>query len=116
MDIGKLDRRIRIEQQGTATGDYGPQPGAWTTFATVWAQVQQTLPSKGESLADGIRIADRPARVRIRYLPGLTSAMRVVELDRGDRVSKILTPPAEMGRREGMEFMMAEYSTAGDAA
>jgi len=26
---------------------------------------------------------------------------------------KIITPPVELGRGEGMEFMVADYSTAG---
>lgn len=115
MDIGKLDRRIRIEQRATVDGDYGPQPGDWTTFATVWANIQETLPSRGETQAQGIRIAERPARVRIRYLDGVNSAMRVVWLDRGNRLLKILTPAAELGRRDGMEFMVADFSTQGEA-
>ena len=77
-DLGPLDRRIRIEQQGTTDGAYGPQPGSWTTFGTFWATVQEVLPSRGESQADGIRIAERPARVRMRYVPGITSAMRLL--------------------------------------
>jgi len=113
MEIGKLDRRIRIEQQSGRDSDYGTPTDAWTTVATVWANIQEVLPSKGESQADGIRIAERPARVRIRYLDGVTSAMRVVWLDRSDRLMKIITPPVELGRGEGMEFMVSDYSTAG---
>lgn len=115
-DARSFDRRIRIEQQGTTTdATYGPQPGSWTTFATLWANVQEVLPSRGESIAEGIRIAERPARVRTRYVSGITSAMRVVYLDRGDRVMKIITPPVEIGRKQGLEFFVADYSTAGDA-
>lgn len=117
VDLGPLDRRIRIEQQGTTTdATYGPQPGSWTTYATLWATVQEALPSRGERLAEGVRIAERPARVRTRYVEGITSAMRIVYLDRGNRVMKILTPPVELGRRQGLEFMAADYSTSGDAA
>jgi len=42
-DLGPLDRRIRIEQQGTTDGDYGPQPGSWTTYGTFWATVQEAV-------------------------------------------------------------------------
>lgn len=111
-------RKIRIEAPPTGqdTG-YGTPTGAWTTFATLWAEVQEVLPSKGESIAEGIRIAQRPARIRTRsYVDGITSDMRVVLLDRGDRLLKILTPPVELGRRAGLEFMAADFSTAGNAA
>lgn len=114
-DLGPLDRRIRIEQQGTTDGDYGPQPGSWTTFGTFWATVQEVLPSRGESQADGIRIAERPARVRMRYVPGINSAMRVIYLDRSDRVMKIIAQPVELGRKFGLEFMAADFTTTGSA-
>lgn len=117
MNIGPLDRRIRIEEPVSITDTtYGPQPGTWTSYATVWANVQEMLPSRGERLAAGIEIAERPARVRTRYIPGLTANMRVVYLDRDERVMKILTPPVEIGRKQGWEFMVADYSTAGDVA
>lgn len=117
MDFGPFDRRIRIEQQGTTTDAvYGPQPGSWTTFATLWANVQEMLPSRGERVAEGIRIAERPARVRTRYVEGITSAMRVVYLDRSNRVMKILTPPVELGRKDGLEFMVADFSSSGEGA
>jgi len=117
MDIGKLDRRIRIEAKTvTQDPDYGTETIAWTTFATVWANVQEVLPSKSENQTDGIRIAERPARVRIRYLAGINSAMRVVWLDRDNRLMKIVAGPAELGRREGIEIMCAAYSTEGEAA
>jgi head-tail adaptor len=117
MKAGTLDRRIRIEAKTvTQDPDYGTETIAWATFATVWANVQEVLPSKSESQAEGIRIAERPARVRMRYLAGITSDMRVVWLDRDNRVLKIIAGPAELGRREGIELMCAEYSTAGEAA
>ena len=114
-DLGPLDRRIRIEQRGTTDGDYGPQPGSWTTYGTFWATVLEVLPSRGESQADGIRIAERPARVRMRYVPGITSAMRVIYLDRSDRVMKIIAQPVELGRKYGLEFMAADFTTTGEA-
>lgn len=117
MEIGRLDQRIRIEQRSTTQeSTYGTLADTWTTFSTVWANVQEVLPSKGESQADGVRIAERPARVRIRYLDGLSSDMRIVLLDRGNRVMKIATPPVELGRKNGMEFMAADFSTSGAAS
>lgn len=114
MDIGTLDRRIRIEvNTPTTDANYGTPVASWSTFATLWANVQEVLPSKSEGQSEAIRIAQRPARVRTRYVTGITSDMRVIYLDRSDRVMQILTPPVEMGRKEGLEFMVADYSTAG---
>ena len=33
-----------------------------------------------------------------------------------ERVAQIATVPAELGRREGLEFMVEDYSTAGNPA
>lgn len=116
MNIGQMDHRLRIEQRSTSQdATYGTPAATWTTFATVWGQVQDVLPSRGESQPQELRIAERPARVRIRYVAGVTSAMRVVDLSRGNRTMKILTQPAEIGRKEALEFMAAEYTTEGNA-
>ncbi len=34
----------------------------------------------------------------------------------GNRIMQIIAGPAELGRREGLEFMVEEYSPAGNAA
>lgn len=114
MNIGQMDRRIRIEQRSTTQeADYGTRADTWTTVATVAAQIQEVLPSKGETQSD-MRLAERPARVRIRYLAGLSSDMRIVDLSRSNRVMKIATPPIEIGgRRRWLEFMAADFSTSG---
>lgn len=116
MKIGTLDQRIRLDYKVvTQDANYGTEVITWMTFATVWASVQDVLPSKSERLTDDIVLANRPARIRIRYLDGVTSAMRVILLDRGDRELKIVSGPAELGRKEGMEMMAENYSTSGQA-
>jgi head-tail adaptor len=113
-DLGPMDRRIRIEQRSTSQdSDYGTQVDTWTTFGTFWATVQEVLPSKGETQTDGARIAERPARVRMRYVSGITSDMRAVFLDRSSRIMKIMAQPVEIGRKVGIEFMAADYTTSG---
>lgn len=93
-------------------GDYGPQPGGWTTFAArIPAQVQDALPSKSESVQQGLRIATRPARIRIRYRAGITSDMRIIVHGATDRTMQITAGPAEIGRREWLEFMAEEFSS-----
>lgn len=113
LDPGTLDRRIRIERPVADNSFDGAGSGSWAPVATVWANVQDALPSRGERLADGINVAARPARVRMRYRSGITSDMRFVM---GDRIMQIVSGPAELGRRETFEFMVEEYSPAGNPA
>lgn len=109
----KLDTRIRIERKVvTYDPHYGTEQVNWTEFACIWAEVKDILPSKAERLADSIQIGRRPARVRIRHLPGLSADMRVI-ID--TRVHQIISGPATLGRREAMEFMVEEHSSAGAA-
>lgn len=113
LDPGTLDRRIRIERP-VADGSFdGAGSGTWEPVATVWASVVDALPSRGERLADGMNIAARPARVRIRYRSDVTSDMRFVM---GERIMQIISGPAEIGRREALEFMVEEYRPAGNPA
>lgn len=117
MQAGQLDHRLRIERKViTPHPDFGTEVITWAALATVWAEVQEVLPSKGEDQASGIRIAERPARIRMRYRSDVTSDMRLVHISRGNRLMKIIAPPVELGRRQGLEIMAADYSTEGQGA
>ena len=119
----RYDRVIRIEQK--VADDAADSAGAetWTKVAQVSVEIIDALPSRGERLTDGINVAARPARVRIRFRLGITPAMRFVLIrwDAGetawvdaDRVMQIVSGPAEVGRREALEFMVEDYSSAGN--
>ena len=112
MTPGQLDRRITIERKTvTQDADYGTEAITWTTFAArISAQVQDVLPSKSESVQQGMRVATRPARVRIRYRTGITSDMRIVVHGATDRTMQITGGPAEIGRHEWIEMTCEEYS------
>lgn len=127
LSAGAMRYQIRIQQPAPDNSFDGAGSGGWTDVATVSADVKDMLPSRGESIADGLNVAARPSRVRMRYRTGITSAMRVligrtVQDDDGnpvwqtDRTTQIITVPAEIGWREGLEFMVEDYSTAGNAA
>lgn len=121
MRSGQLDRRVTIERPPVYDDpDLGPQPAPpgtpWDLVAArVPAQLMDDLPSKSERTAEGIKIAERPARVRIRYMSGITSDMRVTlhdgEDSSGNVVFQIAGGPAEIGRREWTEFTVKAYST-----
>ena len=113
LDRGTLDRRITIERPVPDAAPDGAGSGSWQLVATVWAEVQDALPSRGERLADGVNIDARPARVRMAFRADVTAAMRFVM---GSRVMQIVAGPAEIGRRDGLEFMVEDYTSAGNAA
>ena len=118
MAVGKgmasrFDRVVVIERPVPGEGLTSAGKGTWQRVAEVSAEVVDMLPSRGERLADGINVAARPARVRVRYRDDITSDMRFVL---GARVMQITSGPAEVGRREALEFMTEEYSSAGNAA
>lgn len=111
MDAGTLDRRVTILTRTEAVDPvYGTKAVTWTPLATVWANVRDMIPSRGERLADGVEIANRPCRVRMRYRSDVTSAMR---LEYQGRQLRIITQPAELGRRDGLELIAEELTTEG---
>lgn len=78
------------------------------------------LPSRSDRLDGEMNITQAPARVRAYYRAGITADMRAVLLGRGggeaDRVLKIVSGPAELGRKYGMEMMVEDFSTQGQPA
>jgi head-tail adaptor len=122
-----MDRFVRLERPVADDSFDGAGSGSWALVDEIWAEIVDLLPSRtdGERLANGIGFAERPARVRCRYRADITRAMRLVEgatvsdgvVDYADaRIMQVVTMPAELGRREGLEFMVKDYSPAGNSA
>ncbi len=115
VDAGKLDRKITFQTKGTSRdSELGTErAGDWIDHATVSAEVQDVLPSRAERLDETINITRRPVRIRMRYRRDITGDMRIRY---GDRILQVVSGPAEMGRREGLELMAEEYSSAEEVA
>jgi SPP1 family predicted phage head-tail adaptor len=113
LTAGRLNRRVRIEKPVPDAALDGAGFGSWAPVATVWAEVQDVRPSRTERMAEGLNVASRPARVILRWRADVTPAMRIVM---GDRIMQIIGGPAELGRREGLELLVEDYSTAGNTA
>lgn len=122
---GTLDRRITIEAKSIARDpEYGSEAPGWLPVASrIPASVRDALPTvrRMEHVEQGIETASQMTRIRIRirYRSGLTSAMRIVlhgrrgeagQPDEPDRLLQIISGPAEVGRREGLEFMTEDWS------
>lgn len=112
LQAGDLDRKITFERLAARSGRGQAGQQTWEPVATVWAQVQDMLPSRGERVADGLSIQSRPARVRCYFRTDITADMRIVF---EGRHLQIVAGPVELGRRDGLEMMAQEYSTAGGA-
>lgn len=110
---GRYDRRISIQRPVADDSFDGAGAGAWQEVTKVWANVQDVLPSRGETLGEGFTNMMRPARVRMRFRTDVTSDMRFVA---DEREMYIISGPAEIGRREALEFMVAEYMPGGNLA
>lgn len=106
----ELDRVVRIERKVQAAGFGRAGTETWAEVVTVAAQVRDDLPSRSERTQDGLPQAVRTARVRMRWRDDITSDMRIVY---GARVMHIVSGPVEIGRRDGLEMVAQDYSTAG---
>lgn len=113
MIAGTLDRRITIEEKSVSLeATYGTEVITWTTIAfNVPAQVQDMLPSKSETVMNGLVLSANPSRIRMRWIPNIDSSMRVIIYGEPDRTCQIIAGPAEIGRREGIEIVVQEYSS-----
>lgn len=113
--IGEMDRRITIEQKVvTRDADYGTEVITWLLLATVWANVQDVLPSKSDDVKNGLALATNRTRIRFRYRSDVNSSMRILvhgASGAADRVMQIVGGPAEIGRRERTEVVCEEFSS-----
>lgn len=85
---GSLWTRVTIEQATETRNAVGEPVLTWSTFATVWADVQSL--SSREMERYGETVGFMTHRVRIRYLSGLTSAMRIQYRSRTLEIGQIL--------------------------
>jgi SPP1 family predicted phage head-tail adaptor len=95
-NIGRMDRLITIEQPTFTQNATGDRAQSWSEFAKVWARYVQ-LP-RGEAVTADQRVAVKDVRYRMRYTPGVTELMRIVDGGREYYINRI----EEVGRRESM--------------
>ena len=76
--IGQLDRRIEIQRQVVTRDAFGGVSRRWERLAVVWAKVTQTGVSTAFSRSALTDVSERNAKIKIRWLPGINSVLRVV--------------------------------------
>lgn len=109
---GKRRTFVRIEKP--VAGGFIRGEAEWELHEHSWVEVQASLPSRSEQTSGGSVVATWRARVRTQDIPGMTSRMRMVDVDHG-RIMQIVAGPAELDQG-GLEFMVEEYKPAGNAA
>ena len=76
MQLGNLDRRIRIEQYSEVTDSWGQRTRVWSTLDTVWAMVRYE--SGSEELEADQMVAVRLTKFTVRYSSSYNEKLRVI--------------------------------------
>lgn len=107
----RKDDQVTIERRTVARDpEYGSEIEAWEVVADhIWANVQDQLPSRGESTANGLVTAMTRTRLRIDVDDRITTAMRVTLHSRGGRMMEIVAGPALLDDRRNCEWMLEGY-------
>lgn len=90
MNPGDLKHAILIQTKTETPDGLGGMTTSWGTFAQVRAAVWPV--SAKEIISNGQLQAQRIFRVRIRYLAGVTSAMRILFAGRILNIQSIVNP------------------------
>ncbi len=116
MQGSELRSRITIQSKSvTRDAAYGTEVVTWVAMASrIAANVQDVLPSKAESTTRTLSQSVRPARVRFRYRPGITTDMRIIVHGATERTLNVVSGPAVLGVYEWTEVMAEERTTSGD--
>ena len=99
MNIGRLDRRIKIQRVTTSEDTFGQPIETWTDLITVWGEKREIRGTERWTANQTISQVD--IIYRIRYRSSLTTKDRFVDED--NRVFNIVAI-LEIGRREGLEI------------
>lgn len=88
MRVGKLRHLVTIQQPVEASNEYGEPETSWLIYAQVQASIE---PLQGrEFLASaGVR-SEVTTRIRMRYVEGVTTKMRVLFGDRAFDISAVI--------------------------
>lgn len=108
LPAGILREAYVIESPTEQRNELGEKVQTWSTFATVRGSYEAT--NYQEQSRRGQIGGTVSAVVRIRYVPGVTGAMRLRWASRGDRLLYI-SGVVERGHREELELSVEEQAT-----
>lgn len=109
----KCDEQVSVQHDvGGVDPSYGTPIESWSVLLDhYWANVQDVLPSRAESVDNGLRIGVQRSRLRMQGAGGVTGKMRAVLHNRGDLVMQIIAGPALLDDRVHYEFILENYSS-----
>ena len=107
MRSGLLDQRITYERKFvTRDPDFGTERVQWDAVATVWAAFHEA--HAAEAVANKERTVTREVTVRSRWVPNVTTDMRIRDVENG-RVFQIVSR-VEARKRLWLDLVVQEYS------
>jgi len=106
MRAGSLDTRVTIENKTVTRDEFGAEVIIWDTFAVAWAEVKDV--NSVERFDQAIRTLTRMTMIKMRYVAGVTSDMRI-RINADGRLLAI-TSMSQIGRRYGWQFACEDYS------
>lgn len=90
----------------------GYEPGSPPVAVKFWGERQDMLPSRSESVQQGLVIGRRQTRWRMRWYDGLDSSMRVTIHAESDEVFNIIGGPGELGGpKNEIELLLERLSS-----
>lgn len=103
MESGKLRHVLRIEQVAESRDAMGGTAETWSEFATVRGSLE---PIAGRELLAASQVhAEITARARLRYLPGVTTKMRITHESKTYDILSIIDSGT---RNRWLELMLSE--------
>lgn len=104
MRAGDLRNPVVIQQYSDTPDSYGSGTRSWSTYKSCWAAM---WPQKGdEQVLDGQMVSVARYIFRIRYISGITTAMRILY---NSRVFEILNVRNKDERNRTMDLLCKEY-------
>jgi SPP1 family predicted phage head-tail adaptor len=86
----RMTKQINLQSVATTANTAGGFTSAWTTFATVWAEV---APVRGSEIFDSDQVEDvEYITFTIRYMDGVTPAMRIEFCGNYYNIRSIINP------------------------
>ena len=98
MNIGKLDRRIELEQNTATQDTFGQAIDQWESLGKRWASV--AYKGGGEQIQADEQVAVQRVEFTIRHEEGLTARLRVRYQGQVYDIEAV----AEIGRRAGLKL------------
>jgi SPP1 family predicted phage head-tail adaptor len=105
---GRLRESVTIQTPTEAQNSFGESEQTWTTFTLRRCSIENV--SSSESIRNQETVGAVTHRVRLRYVSGLTGAMRIKWDSRSDRILEI-SQVLERNNREEHELLCVERVT-----